>query len=79
MLLVKTTPRTKTTSGGREGKLQHERQTSALVANMNGAQGDPSTASLSGVANGNGPLARAADMSCDVEGRIPAGCTGLRP
>lgn len=38
---VKTTQRTKTTLGGREGGLLSERQTRALAAHMNGIWGDP--------------------------------------
>lgn len=40
---VKTTQRTKTTLGGREGGLLSERQTRALAAHMNGIRGDPLT------------------------------------
>lgn len=79
LFLVKTTQRTKTTLGGRGGELPSERQTRALAAHMNGIRGDPSTASLSAVANDNGHSGRAVDMSCDAEGWMPAGCTGLRP
>lgn len=53
LLLVKTTRMTKTTSGGRGGKLLSGHETSALAVHMNGIRGDPSTASLSAVANDN--------------------------
>lgn len=51
---VKTTQRTKTTSGGHGGELLSQHQTRALAAHMNGIRGDPSTVSLSAVAHDNG-------------------------
>lgn len=54
VFIGKTTQISKTSLGGRGGKLLSERQTTASAAHMNGIRGDPSTAPLYTVANDNG-------------------------